>query len=299
MAAETLVRIPLVRRFPNGTPIVVGIFLATAIAALDLVTGPAVSLGLLYVLVVMTVTWLGTRRHGFLVAGLAASESLLAAAWGDHALQPVDVWNAGTRLIVLVLVASLLNALRRALADHRRHATVDDLTGAMNRRAFALIAERERLRAGREGSPISLAYFDLDHLKRVNDAYGHDAGDAFLTAFSHAVDGSVRATDCFARMGGDEFALLLPETDAREAMVVVDRVRTLLARTTPDVPVTASVGLATFRFPPTTVDDMVACADDLMYRAKASGRDTVVGSVVAGPWSRWSQTMAANEPTLL
>jgi diguanylate cyclase (GGDEF)-like protein len=298
-ASESIVRIPLVRRFPDAAPLMVGALLATGIAALDLATDPALSFGLWYVLVVITATWLGRRRHGLLIAGLASAESLLAAVGDNRTLTPTDVWNASTRLVVLVVVAGLLDALRRALIHQRQHATTDDLTGAMNRRSFGLIAERERLRAGRDGAPLTLAYFDVDRLKEHNDVHGHQAGDELLAAFASAVEDSVRGTDVFTRIGGDEFAILLPQTDARDATVIVDRVRRLLGDIAPgDTRMTTSVGVATFRFPPSTVDGMLAEADRLMYRAKAAGGDTMVGMVFVGPWSRWSQTMADNQPTL-
>jgi diguanylate cyclase (GGDEF)-like protein len=297
---EPIVRIALFRRFPNAGPLVVGVLLATGIAALDWVTGPHVSFSLLYVIAVMSVTWLGTRRHGALVAGLAASQSLYAAHTGDG-LASSDVWNAAMLLGVLLVVTILVGALATTIIEQRRHATLDPLTGAMNRRAFALIAERERLRAGRDGSPLSLAYFDLDDFKVINDVRGHSAGDSVLTAFVSAAVGSVRGTDLFARLGGDEFVLLLPDTDAREAMVVVDRVRRLLGDTcqVDGRALSASVGLATFRFPPSTVDGMIAAADDLMYQAKNRGGDTVAGMVFVGPWTRWSRTMDDNEPMLV
>lgn len=300
MTTEPIVRIPVIRRFPNAGPLVVGVVLATGIAALDWVTGPRVSFSLLYVIAVMSVTWLGTRRHGALVAGLAASQSLFAA----HAaagLASSDVWNAVMLLGVLLVVSILVVALRTALVEQRHFATLDPLTGAMNRRAFGLIAERERLRAVREGSPLSLAYFDLDDFKSVNDSQGHSTGDRVLTTFAAAVAGSVRGTDLFARLGGDEFVLLLPDTDAREAVIVVDRVRQLLAETCQlkGRALTTSVGLATFRFPPANVDSIIAGADDLMYQAKIRGGNTVVGMVFVGPWTRWSRTMDENEPVLV
>jgi two-component system cell cycle response regulator len=109
---------------------------------------------------------------------------------------------------------------------------------------------------------------------------------------------AVRGTDIVCRMGGDEFVLLLPDTDAREAMIVVDRVRHQIyehcmidAR-----PITTSVGIATYRFPPSTVDALISGADELMYRAKARGGDTVVGMVIVGPWTRWSDSVSLVQP---
>jgi diguanylate cyclase (GGDEF)-like protein len=273
------------------------VVLVALIAAADWATGPELSFSVLYMGAVIAVTWLGSRRHGMLVAGLAAAESLLATLVANDSVGLADVWNASTQFVVLILVAALIGSLRHALADQRRMAMVDPLTGAMNRRAFQLVAERERLRAGREGTPLTLAYFDIDRFKEINDRLGHGAGDRLLAEFSTAVDEMIRGTDLFARMGGDEFVLLLPDTDARDAMLVVDRVRKLLLDdATAGHPVTTSVGIATFRFPPSTVDALLAEADDLLYQAKDRGGDTVVGMVIVGPWTRWSDSLHLSRP---
>jgi diguanylate cyclase (GGDEF)-like protein len=293
LSDRTIVRIGVIRRFPNAAPILLGVLLVTGIAALDWATGPLVDVSLLYVIAVMAVTWAGTRRHGILVAGLAAAQSLLACVFELGHLPLSAPWNAVTRLGVLVLVAMLLGTLRTTLVEQRHMAMVDPLTGSMNRRAFQLVAERERLRAGRDGGAISLAYFDVDHFKQINDARGHGFGDTLLSDFAATLTAAVRGTDVVSRMGGDEFILLLPDTDAREAMIVVDRVRRAVAErcAIDGAPLTTSAGVATFRFPPSTVDAMISSADDLMYQAKARGGDTVVGMVIVGPWTRWSDSI--------
>jgi diguanylate cyclase (GGDEF)-like protein len=273
-------------------PALLGIVLVSAVAGLDYLTGTIVSVDLLYVLAVMAVTWIGCRRHAVLVAVLAAAEGLLAqvTAGPGMTLTLSAVWNAVTQLVVLTLVAVLLDSLHRAL-EHQRHlAAVDSLTGALNRRAFEIAAERERLRAARHGTALSLAYLDVDHFKAANDRLGHHAGDRVLAEVARGITEAVRGTDLFARMGGDEFVLLLPETDAREAMTVVQRVRAAAASAAraAGYPVALSAGITTFRFPPESVDAMLAAADDLLYKAKAAGRDRVVGAVASGPWPRWA-----------
>jgi len=287
---RTLVRSRLIRRYPQGAPVVIGTILVSAIAALDWTTGPSISVALLYAVAVIAVTWVGTRRHGMLVAALAGAESLWAHVLADGGLAATALWNAFTRLGVLVVLVSLVAALRVSLIEQRHRAMTDGLTGALNRRSFGLIAERERLRAGRTGTALSLAYFDLDEFKSVNDRLGHDVGDRLLRVFAASVRAGVRGTDALCRIGGDEFVLMLPDTDAREAVIVVDRVRRILAQccSREAVDVTTSVGITTYRFPPSTVDAMIAGADKLMYQAKDRGGDTVVGTVVVGPWSRWS-----------
>jgi len=273
-------------------PTLLGVVLVSAVAGLDYLTGTIVSVDLLYVLAVMAVTWIGCRRHAVLVAVLAAAEGLLAqvTAGPGMTLTLSAVWNAVTQLVVLTLVAVLLDSLHSAL-EHQRHlAAVDSLTGALNRRAFEIAAERERLRAARHGTALSLAYLDVDHFKAANDRLGHHAGDRVLAEVARAITEAVRGTDLFARMGGDEFVLLLPETDAREAMTVVQRVRAgaASAARAAGYPVALSAGITTFRFPPESVDAMLAAADDLLYKAKAAGRDRVIGAVASGPWPRWA-----------
>ena len=298
---ETIVRIAVFRRWPQGAPLVLGVALATLIAGLDLLTGPDVSMSMLYVLAVMAVTWAGTRRHGILVAVLAATESLGARALrADRAIPRIeDVSNVATMLVVLLLVTALLGSLRRALVAQRRLATVDPLTGAMNRRSFGIAAERERLRAAREGRPLTVAYIDLDGFKAINDRLGHGVGDDLLTEFAGLVQDTIRRTDLFARIGGDEFAVLLPETDAAQASTVVERLRgTVVERRLADGALTISVGVATYRFPPEHVDAMLAAADDLMYRAKRRGGNRMVGAVVPDPWLRWADRVLLPDDAL-
>lgn len=284
-----LVRIDWARRLPREAHALIGIAAVTAIAALDWLTGPAVSVAMLYVLAVMGVTWLGTCRHGYLVAVLASVESLAVAVTPlggtPHSL-PVAAWNATARLVVLIAFTWLLGRLRGAIVRQRRQAAVDPLTGALNRRAFQEAAERERLRSIRDGTPLSIGYLDIDRFKAVNDRHGHRAGDRILQALASTVNTSIRGSDLLARIGGDEFVLLLPATDARDAVSALQRVQARLRSADWGVegPVEVSIGVATYRVPPTDVDAMVDEADTMMYRAKGLGGDRTVGAVIAGPW---------------
>jgi hypothetical protein len=154
---NTLIRSRLISRYPQGAPVAIGSLLVTVIAALDWFTGPTVSVSLLYAVAVITVTWLGGKRHGTLVTALAGAESLLAHVLSDGALAAAAVWNAATRLGVLLVVVSLVSALRDSLVEQRKRAMIDPLTGALNRRSFHMIADRERLRAGRNGTALTIA----------------------------------------------------------------------------------------------------------------------------------------------
>jgi len=161
----------------------------------------------------------------------------------------------------------------RALADGELQATTDPLTGMPNRRAF-----EQRFREVRHSDePIVLAMCDLDHFKRLNDAHGHDAGDRALRVFAEVLRATVRPEDTPARLGGEEFGVLLPGCDLDGAEIVLERVRATLAQRLESgtVPVfTMSAGLA-------LVDrkqdlaDALRSADGALYRAKDAGRDRV------------------------
>lgn len=160
--------------------------------------------------------------------------------------------------------------------DLRRLLTQDHLTGAVNRATFQQLFERE-YRAWREyGAPLSLIMLDIDHFKRVNDTYGHATGDLVLRRFAETIAKAIRPSDVFARLGGEEFAVLLPAKSLSEAAEIAERLRSLVADMrieTPqgDLAITVSLGCATAL----PNSDLLRSADEALYAAKRSGRDRV------------------------
>jgi len=172
--------------------------------------------------------------------------------------------------------------LRVALAERLEAlATVDGLTGVANRRAFLESADRELRRARRLGTPVSALILDLDEFKKVNDTFGHAAGDAVLKAAAGACARRLRSTDLFCRYGGEEFAVLLPGLGPREAAAAAERLRSAIASLGVDSPggtlrATASFGCTgRFRLGEETMDELLREADEALYKAKAAGRDRV------------------------
>lgn len=173
-------------------------------------------------------------------------------------------------------VVELEDANRRLLTL----ATTDALTGAANRRQYGDRVMAEVARAQRKGFPLALLALDVDHFKQVNDRHGHPAGDAVLKAFVAVMHDVVRPSDLVARTGGEEFKILLPDTELEEAVAIAERIRSraaaLVVRVSPDadpVMVTVSIGCALL------VGDMAsaeAVADERLYAAKAQGRNRVV-----------------------
>lgn len=159
-------------------------------------------------------------------------------------------------------------------------AATDPLTGILNRRSFMMDAHREFDRAKRYGVELSFLMFDIDHFKMVNDRYGHDAGDRTLVKLAQLVESNVRSTDFFCRFGGEEFALLLPETADVGAMSMAEKLRTAIegmeiGHYLGDFSITASFGLAALHEHDYTVEEMISRADTMLYKAKREGRNQV------------------------
>jgi diguanylate cyclase (GGDEF)-like protein len=167
--------------------------------------------------------------------------------------------------------------LERALERIGQMATLDELTGLANRRHMTTLLQAEHARLRRNGRSMVLALVDIDLFKRINDSYGHHAGDAVLKSFADTSRKALRAHDVLARWGGEEFLLMLPETAPQEGLGVVERLRDRLAQTSfehvaPGLAVTFSAGLSVC----TADSRLEACieqADQGMYRAKSQGRN--------------------------
>ena len=195
----------------------------------------------------------------------------------------------------LALIGMQFSTLRDELSQRNRQLTLslariqelasqDDLTGAFNRRHFMELLLDERERSHRTQQPYSVALFDLDHFKSINDRFGHAAGDSVLRSFCTLVQAHMRVTDRFARWGGEEFVLLMPVTTPVEsASLAVERIRSAVSShdwsstsvLPADVRVTVSAGVATC-VPGESVEALVARADAALYQAKDAGRNCFV-----------------------
>ena len=161
-------------------------------------------------------------------------------------------------------------------------AELDELTGSSNRRSIMRMLEEEIARAERSGSPCSIALIDLDWFKRINDAYGHPTGDEVLRTFSITMFANIRSVDRFGRYGGEEFLLLLPDTDGEAASRMLERLRSIVADLdwsafSLGMRVTISAGVVTLR-DVDTADTILARADSALYSAKAQGRNRIATS---------------------
>ncbi|MGM0823397.1 MAG: diguanylate cyclase [Pseudomonadota bacterium] len=186
--------------------------------------------------------------------------------------------------VILLLVGCLMLVLMRLHHQHKkvlRLSLMDELTGLGNRRYMLNFTEHLFEQSQRSGHPLSMALLDLDHFKRVNDDFGHPAGDQVLKVVAGALLDEVRKADVVARMGGEEFCVLMPETDTEGALDVIERIRQRvesLSHQAFGVPVnvTVSLGLATAMDDDASFDQLYSRADRALYQAKFKGRNCVI-----------------------
>jgi diguanylate cyclase (GGDEF)-like protein len=163
-----------------------------------------------------------------------------------------------------------------------RLTTIDGLTQIYNKRYFIETLEREIGRAHRYRRDLSLIMFDIDDFKRINDTYGHLAGDHVLKQLAAAIRGRIRREDILSRYGGEEFAIILPELDNYNAMQFGEKIRGLVETTAfrfedADIPVTISIGVASLQQDVQEPHEFIRVADEHLYGAKSAGRNRVVG----------------------
>jgi diguanylate cyclase (GGDEF)-like protein len=224
------------------------------------------------VLMMMAMIWFGvqtTDRELAVGLGVLAACSYLPMLIFGPPAYPVS-WGHATLLVLVGLsVAYSLRALTRETqklnARLMKEATVDDLTGLLNRRGWRTAADRELARAAREGTPVSMLLLDLDCLKEINDSRGHDEGDRVLVETADRMRSALRAGDVLARLGGDEFGALLMDTSDAVALAAVER----LERMTPELG-SFSAGIAVWNGAE-SIDELMRRADVALYTAKTDG----------------------------
>ena len=203
-------------------------------------------------------------------------------------ISPITAPNGEVEKVCLLIYdvtefASSKRALERANEQLAKLSMTDRLTGLLNRGAWENLVDAEYERFRRYGQATSLVMFDIDHFKPVNDTYGHLAGDEVIRHTAEVTRNNIRQSDSAGRYGGEEFGIILPETDAESARVICERIReaienSTVSTTAGDIRYTVSMGIAQLTETPENYMQWMQKADEALYKAKESGRNKVVVS---------------------
>lgn len=216
-------------------------------------------------------------------ACIFAANKYISEPYSDNALTTVVLTFSYTSLFFYAYSSRSVSYFRRMTEANRQLrslAATDPLTGLMNARAYYAACERMIGAAQRSGTPFSVLFIDLDHFKRINDNYGHEAGDTVLREVAACLQANTRQSDALGRIGGEEFSMFLPDTDLPGAKQVAEKLRTDIEALLPttgetQLKITASIGVAKNEARHHSIEDIQREADQAMYQAKQQGRNRV------------------------
>ncbi|MES3007336.1 MAG: GGDEF domain-containing protein [Pseudomonadota bacterium] len=250
-----------------------------AVAFVDYITGIEIRIYPLYFLPLMLAAWRLSRPITIAYATMAGAIWAVVMYLSGREYSTGVIWliNFLTQATAFVLVSMLVSKLHAVIEHERILSRTDLLTGLPNRRHFFEQSGQIVMECRRNMRPLTLGYIDLDNFKRANDTLGHEHGDELLQTVANTFRHCLRVGDVCARMGGDEFVVLLPETDVEHAQPIFERIREELAGDAEfsRSGVTASIGAITYISAPQLVDDMIAGADEMMYRVKGGSKNRV------------------------
>ena len=197
----------------------------------------------------------------------------------DYITKPFDMHELRVRVRAGQRIVQLQSELLETKKNLEIQSRTDPLTGVLNRRAILSQIENELSRAKRDDTQLSISMLDLDHFKKINDTFGHLAGDAVLRESMNRVEETIRSYDAIGRFGGEEFIVVLPGAKQADAIIIAERIRLKINGNKANIdgvsiPFTISQGLATCNGT-STVDGLIAKADEALYRAKENGRNRV------------------------
>jgi diguanylate cyclase (GGDEF)-like protein len=272
-----------VNRLPIAASLVLSIVLIALVGFGDYHTGYEFGFSIFYVVPVAFAASAMNKRLALVVAVLSAAVWLLADAAAGHAYSShlLPYWNAAIRFAFFSITVFAVSLYKDSLQTERMSARTDSVTGLTNARGFyeAAAVELERMR--RFKRPVALAYIDCDNFKQMNDTFGHLAGSEVLHIVGETMKSCLRSYDLPSRIGGDEFAVLLPETDSLQSQAAIEKLRLqlLAAMERKGWPVTFSIGVVTLALVTDEhglLDKLMSQADSLMYEAKGAGKNNVV-----------------------
>jgi diguanylate cyclase (GGDEF)-like protein len=275
------------RRWVTRAAVIYGILLVSALMA---VTRPIEATPFFYLWPMVLSAYFCTRREvAFDLVLVWVTLALALFVWSADPMKPALFIGVGVSVTLTTIIVMLLGEYVTAVIGQlARAADTDYLTGLLNRRAFDAEFQRQFDRARRSGLPLALASFDLDHFKQVNDRLGHAAGDRALCDFAALLQRELRGGDTLARIGGEEFAVVLFGVGVEDAVTFAERIgRGLQDRGSDDGPrLSTSAGVAALSEREQTPSELLVAADRALYAAKSAGRRQVAvwedGSIRVG-----------------
>jgi diguanylate cyclase (GGDEF)-like protein len=259
------------------------VFLGCAFLALigvvDYITGYEVNVSFLYLLPISIFGWNINLRAGIFMSILCSATNVFAGQISGltYFNTPVLLWNIVSITIFFIIFAYAITIIKDIYHDEKLLARKDTLTGIANRNAFIEMASLELERCKRYMHPITIAYIDCDNFKAINDTLGHQTGDMLLQVVAETLKNNVRTSDIVSRIGGDEFAVIMPETEAVPSNIAFKKIQSALlySMVKNKWDVTFSIGIATFESPPESLDELISKADTLMYDVKKNGKNMI------------------------
>ena len=257
------------------------LFLVIIISVAAYLLGYEITTSTFLLIPIALATWYGSYRQGVYFAVLSAFighflDTLFASH--QYSYPWIPYWNTSVRLALFLITTEFLTLLKGQLNSEKGLSRTDSLTGVMNVRGFAEVAEKMFELGARHSRPTCLAYIDMDDFKKVNDELGHNTGDQVLQTVGEVLLKSVRKTDVACRLGGDEFAIALPETNEAGAKSAFNKLKKNLAQAMQERnwAVGFSIGVISFDLPPSDFDEALKLADALMYQVKKSGKNNIL-----------------------
>lgn len=250
------------------------------ISAIGYLVGNEITVSLFFLLPIALATWYGSYRNSIMFCVLSTFIWYLVdiGSSGHPYSNPLALyWNSAIRLGLFVITVQLLIQLKTKLNIEQGLSRTDNLTGAMNGRGFTEEAGKLFELGARHKRTTTIAYLDLDNFKKVNDEFGHGEGDKVLQIVGGILLNSVRKSDVVGRLGGDEFSIVLPETNETGAKSTFLKLKTELADAMKEHnwPIGFSIGVVSFDLPPSKLDEAIRSADALMYHVKRNGKNNI------------------------